>query len=207
MSMADKTINGIKYEDYPSTKQEALEGLRIKESYRGAMRCHVDNYFPNLAGYNPTHNNAGGNNEGICAILYQHVEEDTYRPGLNVGLVVGIVVGGVAFLLLVVTAFYYTRGFKEAPNFAQVSTHDIPSAPPIDLEPGADLLCPITLTIMEDPVICSDGFSYERNAIEAWLKSNCRSPKTNQILSNKTLIPNKTLKATIISFREKIAKL
>merc|ERR1711918_281130 len=134
--------------------------------------------------------------------------EDTYRPGLNVGLVVGIVVGGVAFLLLVVTAFsfYYTRGFK-APNFAEVSTLDIPSAPPIDVEPGSDLLCPITLTIMEDPVICSDGFSYERNAIEAWLKSNCRSPKTNQILSNKTLIPNKTLKATIISFREKIAKL
>lgn len=26
MSMADKTINGIRYEDYPSTKQEALEG-------------------------------------------------------------------------------------------------------------------------------------------------------------------------------------
>merc|ERR1711998_546681 len=101
-------------------------------------RCHVDNYFPNLTGYNPTHNNAGGHGKGICAILYQHVEEDTYRPGLNVGLVVGIVVGGVAFLAF---SFYYTRGFK-APNFAQVSTLDIPSAPPIDLEPGADLLCP-----------------------------------------------------------------
>ena len=44
MSMADKTINGIKYEDYPSTKQEALEG-GFKWFYTG-IPCKYDHIAP-----------------------------------------------------------------------------------------------------------------------------------------------------------------
>jgi len=65
-------------------------------------------------------------------------------------------------------------------------------APPVDFE------CPILMEIMIDPVICSDGISYERKAIEDWFaRGNMTSPKTNAALSNKNLIPNHTLKALI----------
>ena len=57
--------------------------------------------------------------------------------------------------------------------------------------------CPITFDIMFDPCICSDGFTYERRAIEEWFRSHNTSPKTNEQLANLTLIPNKSLKALI----------
>ena len=34
------------------------------------------------------------------------------------------------------------------------------------------LVCPITQEVMEDPVITSDGHTFERSAIEAWLGKN-----------------------------------
>jgi hypothetical protein len=52
---------------------------------------------------------------------------------------------------------------------------------------------------MEDPVICTDGHTYEREAIEMWLHSNARSPKTNQVLSSSELVPNYALKSAIES--------
>lgn len=50
---------------------------------------------------------------------------------------------------------------------------------------------------MEDPVICCDGHTYERHAIEMWLRSNLRSPKTNQPLPSRDLIPNHALRGSI----------
>jgi hypothetical protein len=60
-------------------------------------------------------------------------------------------------------------------------------------------LCPITREVMEDPVIASDGHTYEREAIEMWFRNNRnpRSPKTNQILSSTQLFPNYALKNAI----------
>ncbi|GMH69495.1 hypothetical protein TrRE_jg392, partial [Triparma retinervis] len=59
---------------------------------------------------------------------------------------------------------------------------------------GDGIICPITRCPFDDPVIASDGFTYEREAIEQWLRGNNRSPQTNQMLPNRLLIPNKTLK-------------
>ena len=50
---------------------------------------------------------------------------------------------------------------------------------------------------MEDPVICCDGHTYERTAIATWLGNNSRSPKTNQPLPSKELIPNHALRSSI----------
>jgi len=61
--------------------------------------------------------------------------------------------------------------------------------------------CPITLTIMEDPVICSDGHTYERKAIEKWLRTNNKSPNTNDVLPNKVLIPNIALRQAIERYK------
>jgi serine/threonine protein kinase len=58
-------------------------------------------------------------------------------------------------------------------------------------------LCPISFQVMTDPVICADGYSYERDAIASWLgKSNC-SPMTNEELSNRSLTPNHALRSAI----------
>ena len=41
-----------------------------------------------------------------------------------------------------------------------------------------DLMCPITRHLFNDPVMGSDGYCYERSAIEKWLKKNSTSPTT-----------------------------
>ena len=57
--------------------------------------------------------------------------------------------------------------------------------------------------VMEHPVILSDGFSYERSAIQAWFgqSGSDRSPMTNEPLKKGDqgliMIPNHTLKALI----------
>lgn len=57
--------------------------------------------------------------------------------------------------------------------------------------------CSITLEIMKDPVICSDGHSYERNAIERWLRTNNNSPMTGLPIDRHTLTPNIALRNLI----------
>lgn len=63
-----------------------------------------------------------------------------------------------------------------------------------------DLMCPITNELMKDPVIASDGNSYERSAIQKWFKSGKRtSPLTNEPLVSQKLFPNHRLKSMIQS--------
>ena len=61
-------------------------------------------------------------------------------------------------------------------------------------------ICPISLEIMQDPVICSDGNTYERSEITRWLLSHDTSPKTNIELRNKQLITNYAIKSGIEKF-------
>ena len=90
-----------------------------------------------------------------------------------------------------------------------------PTFPHTKYNPG-----PITGDVMKDPVICSDGHTYEvqtrgqlwkpsldpsthqhislqRYAITKWLSGHSTSPKTNLILKGKALIPNHGLRAAI----------
>lgn len=62
--------------------------------------------------------------------------------------------------------------------------------------------CPITHNIMNDPVICSDGQTYERSAIQKWLASNNTSPYTGAKLDNKDLIPNIALRQAIEEYKK-----
>eukprot|EP00746_Dinoflagellata_sp_MGD_P166006 gnl/MRDRNA2_/MRDRNA2_95617_c0_seq1.p1 gnl/MRDRNA2_/MRDRNA2_95617_c0~~gnl/MRDRNA2_/MRDRNA2_95617_c0_seq1.p1 ORF type:complete len:561 (+),score=108.39 gnl/MRDRNA2_/MRDRNA2_95617_c0_seq1:72-1754(+) len=62
--------------------------------------------------------------------------------------------------------------------------------------------CPITSEIMEDPVICADGRSYERVAILKWLQTSNKSPMTGESLPHTNVIPNVNLKALIQDWRE-----
>tara|TARA_B100001057_G_C22258567_1_gene722271 strand:- start:79 stop:594 length:516 start_codon:yes stop_codon:yes gene_type:complete len=60
-----------------------------------------------------------------------------------------------------------------------------------------NFMCPITHSLMVDPVILIDGHTYERKAIERWLTNHETSPKTNLPLVNKILIPNISIKVMI----------
>jgi hypothetical protein len=62
---------------------------------------------------------------------------------------------------------------------------------------SAAFICPISSEVMADPVICCDGFSYERACIEQWLAMSDRSPMTNLPLADRALVPNLNLRAAI----------
>ena len=65
-------------------------------------------------------------------------------------------------------------------------------------------LCPMTLEIMKDPVICSDGHTYEREIIMSLKKPI--SPLTNQPIDLKLLIPNRIIKELINNFLMELEK-
>ncbi|CAF0751199.1 unnamed protein product [Didymodactylos carnosus] len=64
-----------------------------------------------------------------------------------------------------------------------------------------NFLCPITHSVMCDPVMDLDGNNYERCAINDWLSINPTSPVTQNPLSIGDLTPNETLREAIEQFR------
>ena len=62
--------------------------------------------------------------------------------------------------------------------------------------------CAISQEIMEDPVVATDGYSYERASIREWLAGNDTNPMTGERLANKTLTPNRNLKSNIQTWLE-----
>ena len=69
-----------------------------------------------------------------------------------------------------------------------------------------DYACPITHSIMKDPVTTSDGHTYDRNSIERWFRNRTTSPLTNLPLADTSLTPNNALKLEIESFIEEEKK-
>ena len=67
-----------------------------------------------------------------------------------------------------------------------------------------DYLCPITLQLMEVPVLLvEDGRSYEKRELERWLQDHDTSPNTNNVLKSKNSVVNISLRNAIDEFREK----
>jgi len=56
---------------------------------------------------------------------------------------------------------------------------------------------------MEDPVIDTDGNTYERSAIELWLKIKGKSPITKHVMDASTLRPNLMAKRLIEEEKKK----
>ncbi|KAI4324057.1 hypothetical protein L6164_023623 [Bauhinia variegata] len=70
-----------------------------------------------------------------------------------------------------------------------------------------EFLCPISLEIMEDPVVTATGITCERKRIEEWffVKNKKTCPATSQELKNFDLTPNHLLKRIISSWRNKMS--
>ncbi|KAM3205966.1 hypothetical protein ACQJBY_061574 [Aegilops geniculata] len=63
--------------------------------------------------------------------------------------------------------------------------------------------CPISLELMQDPVIVSSGQTYERSCIQKWLDSGHKTcPKTQLALTHTSLTPNFVLKSLIAQWCE-----
>ena len=74
---------------------------------------------------------------------------------------------------------------------------------PEGVEIPNEFLCPITLEIMQDPVIASDGNTYERSAILQHISMHAeypRSPLTRDVLQSNILIENNNLVKMIEDF-------
>ena len=69
-------------------------------------------------------------------------------------------------------------------------------------EPPKDYACPITHEAMIDPVVDALGNTYERSAIERWLRDNNTAPLTGEVLPDKLLAPNNALKSLILVWDE-----
>ncbi|XP_052187044.1 U-box domain-containing protein 35-like isoform X2 [Diospyros lotus] len=64
-------------------------------------------------------------------------------------------------------------------------------------------ICPISKDVMEDPCVAADGYTYDREALEIWLRENDTSPLTNLPLPNKNLLPNYTLLSAIADWKSR----
>eukprot|EP00270_Netrium_digitus_P021960 TRINITY_DN9660_c0_g2_i4.p1 TRINITY_DN9660_c0_g2~~TRINITY_DN9660_c0_g2_i4.p1 ORF type:complete len:545 (+),score=192.71 TRINITY_DN9660_c0_g2_i4:210-1637(+) len=70
-------------------------------------------------------------------------------------------------------------------------------------EAPSSLFCPITQEIMVNPVLASDGHTYEQVAIQQWLEKSDRSPMTNMKLPSKDLVPNHAVRSMIREWQER----
>jgi serine/threonine protein kinase len=75
------------------------------------------------------------------------------------------------------------------------------------MQPGnnsSDLLdslkCPITYELFRDPVIGSDGHTYERENITAWIRKHATSPITREPMNLSSLRPNYIVKKMVEDF-------
>eukprot|EP01052_Picozoa_sp_SAG31_P042360 SAG31_NODE_6702_length_1918_cov_1.561297_1_plen_93_part_00 len=71
----------------------------------------------------------------------------------------------------------------------------------------SSFICPITQKIMDDPVFTRTGNTYDRKAIEKWLKERRTDPLTNEELEvgpdgKPILTPNNTLRSDIFIWRD-----
>ena len=64
-----------------------------------------------------------------------------------------------------------------------------------------NLLCPISLSIFEEPVICPSGITYEKKELYAWIKKQKVDPLSKKAITEEQLYPNNVLKNVIEAFK------
>ena len=63
--------------------------------------------------------------------------------------------------------------------------------------------CPLTKELFIDAVMTSDGNTFEKHAIEEWLKTSEVSPLTHEKLDSKFLMPNPIVQTHILDHYKK----
>ncbi len=70
----------------------------------------------------------------------------------------------------------------------------------VEEEIPEEFKCPISLDLMQDPVLAADGHSYDRAQIESWFRTSHTSPNTRLRLNTLALYPNIELRNRINSW-------
>ena len=66
--------------------------------------------------------------------------------------------------------------------------------------------CPITLDIFCDPVLVKDGYTYDRKAIQDWIRNHGTSPMAREPLLIEQLFPNRIVKELVNVFETLLRK-
>lgn len=91
------------------------------------------------------------------------------------------------------------RADRRSPDrLSETSSSQNSTAPSVVASPSTtqNMICPITKRRFVDPVIASDGQTYERSAIIEWLQQYRYSPKTGEMISD-VFIENTSMKKLI----------
>jgi hypothetical protein len=73
-------------------------------------------------------------------------------------------------------------------------------------DPPSEMCCGMTFEVFKDPVMTSDGHTYEYEMISKWLEDNNTSPSTNQVLARKELAINWNLRGLVNTWLQKTGK-
>ena len=88
--------------------------------------------------------------------------------------------------------------FRSSQSFALMASFVSPAGQQSSERDFSEAVCPLTKKVMSEPVIASDGFTYERKAIEAYFEDgHILSPRTNTPLVSKFLFLNKRMADSI----------
>ncbi|KAF3537676.1 hypothetical protein F2Q69_00025212 [Brassica cretica] len=88
-----------------------------------------------------------------------------------------------------------TRELAALGLFSQNSVGRTPSGPP------SHFICPLLKRVMNEPCVAADGYTYDREAIQDWLRENDTSPVTNLPLPDKNILANCTLYSAIMEWK------
>jgi len=151
--------------------------------------------------------------------IYDSQSAKSKETGWNFGLFIfGIIMAFIMILFAIYFLYFKSstnlQNLQRNPNIIisgnnnniinsqdSIATENIPTEQ--DLSNKSNLVikkalkCPLTQQIMNEPVIISDGYSYEKKIIEEWLRRNCVSPITGSQIKQDLIIPNLTLEKII----------
>ena len=86
------------------------------------------------------------------------------------------------------------KNFNAAVDLAK-TLDKAPEEPVVSIP--TEFQCPITRDLMNDPVVLSDGFSYERQSAVQWLSTSKISPMTGAEVDVRSITPNTVLRVLI----------
>jgi hypothetical protein len=73
-------------------------------------------------------------------------------------------------------------------------------------EEDPELCCPVSLVLLREPIMASDGFIYENDSLIELHRRQQVSPLTREVLNISMNVPAQEKKAEVTTFREKRAK-
>lgn len=65
----------------------------------------------------------------------------------------------------------------------------------------SEITCPISREVFEVPLICADGFTYEKSFISKWTLEHNLSPMLGSLLENNVLLENKALSSYVAAYK------